>query len=78
MTDIDWTACPDVERVPGRVSGRWVVKDSRILADGIIENSDAGATPEEIGEEIFDGLGADRARRIIEYARTHAPHPHSA
>src|SRR5271154_4429569 len=42
-SEIDWSKCPDVERVPGRVSGRWVVKDSRILADGIIENFDAGA-----------------------------------
>lgn len=43
-SEIDWSGCPDVERVPGRVSGRWVVKDSRILADGIIENFDAGAS----------------------------------
>jgi uncharacterized protein (DUF433 family) len=63
-SEIDWSDCPDVERVPGRVSGRWVVKDSRILADGILEKFDAGASPEEIGEEIYDGLGAERARRI--------------
>ena len=78
-SEIDWSDCPDVERVPGRVSGRWVVKDSRILADGIIENFDAGASPEEIGEEIYDGLGAERARRIIEYAVSHVrqPEPHT-
>ena len=78
-TEIDWSGCPDLERVPGRVSGRWVVKDSRILADGIMENYDAGASPEEIGDMIYDGLGADRARRIIEYARMHVrqPEPHA-
>jgi uncharacterized protein (DUF433 family) len=75
---IDWSECPDVERVPGRVSGQWVVKDTRILAQGVIDNADAGVTAEEIGDEIFDGLGVDRARRIIEYARTHAAHPHPA
>jgi uncharacterized protein (DUF433 family) len=74
MEDIDWTDCPDVESVPGRCSGAWVARDSRILVEGIIENYDAGMSPEEIGEEIFDGLGADRARRIIEYARTHVRH----
>jgi uncharacterized protein (DUF433 family) len=73
MSDIDWSGCPDVERVPSRVSGQWVVKGTRILA-----NADAGVTPEEIGDEIFDGLGAERARRIIAYARTHAAHPHPA
>jgi uncharacterized protein (DUF433 family) len=68
--DIDWSACLDVESVPDRCSGAWVVKDSRILVEGILENYDAGASPEEIGEEIYDGLGTDRARRIIAYARS--------
>jgi len=75
MGEIDLSQCDDVERVPGRWSGAWVVKRSRILADGIIENFEAGVTPEEIGEEIYDGLGAERARRIIAYARTHVRPP---
>jgi uncharacterized protein (DUF433 family) len=75
MEDIDWSDCPDIEQVPGRVSGQPVVVGTRILAQGIVDNADAGVTPEEIGDEIFDGLGADRARRIIEYARTHTRHP---
>jgi uncharacterized protein (DUF433 family) len=75
MSDIDWSACPDVERIPGRVSGQWVVVGTRILADGVIDNADAGLSPDEIGGEIFDGLGAERARRIIQYARTHVRHP---
>ncbi len=50
---------------------------NRILADGVFENAEAGLTPEVIAEEIFLGLGVERARRIIEYARRnrHAPHP---
>jgi uncharacterized protein (DUF433 family) len=74
---IDWSECPDVERVPGRVSGQWVVKDTRILAQDVIDNAQ-DFTPEEIASEIYEGLGADRARRIIEYARRHAIHPHPA
>lgn len=75
MAEIDWSHCEDVERVAGRYSGAWVVKHSRILAGGIIENSEAGASPKEIGEEIHDGLRSERARRIIAYARAHGPHP---
>ena len=75
---IDWSHCPDVEGVPGRVSGQWIVKDTRTLAQGVIDNAAAGMTADEIGEEIFDGLGVDRARRIIEYARRHAAHPQPA
>lgn len=29
--NIEWSACTDVERGPGRCSGQWVAKDSRIL-----------------------------------------------
>jgi uncharacterized protein (DUF433 family) len=71
---IDWSQCRDVERIPGKVSGQWIVRDTRILADGVIENAD-DSTPEEI-DEMFPGLGAERARRIIEYARRHASQPH--
>lgn len=70
MTDLDWTDCKDVERVPGRVSGQPVVKDTRILASCVTDNMD-DSTPEEI-DEMFPGLGVERARRIVDYARRHA------
>jgi uncharacterized protein (DUF433 family) len=69
--EIDWSDCPDVERVPGKVSGQPVVVGTRILAQGIIDNAE-DYTPEEIASEIYDGLDVNRARRIIEYARKHA------
>jgi hypothetical protein len=48
-------------------AGQWVVKDTRILAQGVLDNAE-DFTPEEIASEIYEGLGADRARRIVEYA----------
>ena len=72
---MDWSNCPDVERIPGKVSGAWLVKGTRILADGVIDNAEAGCTPEELATEIFPGLEVERARRLIAYARDHAPHP---
>ena len=72
---IDWSQSPDVERIPGKVSGRWIVKGTRILADGVIDNADAGVTVEELVTDVFPALGVDRAQRIISYARQHAPHP---
>jgi len=77
VNEIDWRGCADVESVPDRCSGAWVVTGSRILVEGILENWDDGASPEEIGEEIYDGLGAERARRIIAYARRRVPVPHA-
>jgi uncharacterized protein (DUF433 family) len=78
VNEIDWRDCPDVESVPGRCSGAWVVKDSRILVQGVLDNAE-DYTPEEIAHEIYEDLDADRARRIIEYARSHMTHraPHA-
>ena len=73
--EIDWTDCPDVERIPGKVSGQPIVKGTRILADGVVVNAESGISPEELANEHFPGLGVDRARRIIAFARQHAPHP---
>jgi uncharacterized protein (DUF433 family) len=72
MDEYDWTDCPDLERVPGRVSGQWVVVGTRILASCVTDNMN-DSTPEEI-DDMFPGLGVDRARRIIHYARQHAVH----
>jgi uncharacterized protein (DUF433 family) len=72
---MDWTNCPDVERIPGKVSGQWIVRDTRILAQGVIDNAADGLTPEQIATEIYPGLGIERARRIIAFAeRQHGPH----
>jgi Protein of unknown function (DUF433) len=44
----DWSRCPDVESVPDRCHGAWVVKDTRVMVQGIIDNAEAGCTAEEI------------------------------
>jgi uncharacterized protein (DUF433 family) len=73
---IDWKDCPDIECVPGRVSGQPIVVGTRILAACVTENMD-DYSPEDI-DDMFPGLGVERARRIIDYARRHADQPHPA
>ena len=67
---IDWKGCPDVERIPGFVSGQWKIVGTRIMVECVTDNAD-DSTPAQIAD-MFPGLGAERARRIIEYARHHA------
>ena len=74
VEDIDWSKCDDVERVPGKVSGSWLVKDTRLPVWAILENAD-DHTPEEIATEIFEGVTPEAVRRIINFARLQAPHP---
>jgi uncharacterized protein (DUF433 family) len=41
---LDWTECKSVERVPGRVSGAFVFKGTRLPVATLFENLEAGAT----------------------------------
>ena len=50
MAILDWSQCPAVESVPGKVSGAWVFKDTRMPVSIVFENLQAGATIEEIME----------------------------
>jgi uncharacterized protein (DUF433 family) len=68
----EWSQCPDVERVPGKVSGAWLVKGTRLPVSAILEHAD-DYTPEEIAAEIFEGVSPEVVRRIIDFARLHAP-----
>ena len=43
---IDWTNCPDVESVPGRCSGAWVVKGTRVPVQAVLEFEDTMTTIE--------------------------------
>jgi len=35
---LDWSQCPAVESVPGKVSGAWVFRDTRLPFATVIEN----------------------------------------
>lgn len=35
--DIDWMTCELIEQIPGKVSGRPIVRGTRILADPIMQ-----------------------------------------
>ena len=50
MASLDWSQCPAVESVPGKVSGAWVFKDTRMPVSIVFENLEAGATIDEIME----------------------------
>ena len=38
MATLDWSRCPAVESIPGKVGGAWVFKGTRLPVATIIEN----------------------------------------
>lgn len=38
MATLDWSQCPAVESVPGKLSGAWVFRDTRLPVATVIEN----------------------------------------
>jgi uncharacterized protein (DUF433 family) len=48
MANLDWSQCPAVESIPGKRSGAWVFRNTRMPVSTVFENLEAGATIEEI------------------------------
>jgi uncharacterized protein (DUF433 family) len=63
---MDWSGCEMVEVVPGKVSGLPVIRGSRVPADQILENHDAGESVEDIAYN-FDPK-PDDIRFVLTYA----------
>lgn len=66
MAQLDWSQCPAVESVPGRVSGAWVFKGTRMPVQTVFANLEAGMSPEEITQE-FD-VTLDPIRAVLHFA----------
>lgn len=65
---IDWTQCPAVERIPGKVSGAWLFKDTRVPVKALFENIEGGATVYEF-LEWFPGVQRAQVDAVLEYAQ---------
>ena len=67
MANLDWSQCPVVESIPGKVSGAWVLRGTRMPVAAIFENIEAGANIDDI-TEWFDGLDREQVKAVIEFA----------
>jgi uncharacterized protein (DUF433 family) len=74
QSDIDWTQCELIETVPSKVSGRPIVRGTRILPDAIVDSYDLGETIDEL-REGFPSLSVDQIQRLIEFAHTQRLQP---
>ena len=65
---IDWSQCAAVERVPGKVSGAWLFKNSRVPVKALFENLEGGATVDEF-LTWFPGVGREQVEAVLEYTQ---------
>ncbi len=63
---LDWSQCPAVERIPGKVSGAWIFKGTRMPVSTVFENLEAGATIEDI-MEWFD-VSREQVTAVLDFA----------
>lgn len=64
---LDWNNCPVVERNPGKVSGAWVFKNTRVPVRALFENLEAGANVDDF-LEWFPGVERKQAEAVLEFA----------
>jgi len=56
-----------VESIPGKLSGAWVLKGTRMPVSAILENLAAGANVDDI-MQWFDGLDREQVKAVITFA----------
>ncbi len=66
MSALDWSQCPLVESIPGKVSGAWVFRGTRMPVAAVFENLEAGASIEDI-MEWFD-LTREQVTTVLDFA----------
>jgi uncharacterized protein (DUF433 family) len=64
MAALDWSQCPAVESIPGKVSGAWVFKGTRLPVATIIENLEDLSVDEVI--EQFD-VTREQVTAVLEF-----------
>jgi uncharacterized protein (DUF433 family) len=77
MASLDWSQCPAVESIPGKRSGAWVLKGTRMPLSAVFENLQ-DMSVDELVEEF--GVTREQVQAVLEFVAhsaesTAAPHP---
>jgi len=64
---LDWNQCPAIERSPGRVSGEWLFKGTRVPVRALFENLESGACVDDF-LDWFPGVTRDQVEVVLKHA----------
>jgi len=62
---LDWSQCPAVERIPGKVSGEWLFKGTRVPVKTLFEYLENDYSVEEF-VECFPSVSRDLVNKVLE------------
>ena len=65
MAPLDWSQCPAVESIPGKVSGAWVFKGTRTPVAMVFENLDDGMSIDEVMEQF--PVTREQVKAVLEF-----------
>lgn len=65
MTTLDWSQCSVVESIPGKVSGAWVFRGTRVPVSAIFENLKC-STLEEVLENF--PVTREQVQAVLDFA----------
>ena len=66
---LDWSQCAAVERTPGKVSGAWVFRGTRVPVKALFENLEDGARVNDF-LEWFPGVTREQALTVLKFAES--------
>jgi len=64
---LDWSQCSAVERDPGKVSGAWVFKGTRVPVKALFENLEDSARVDDF-LEWFPGVSREHVESVLRHA----------
>ena len=64
---LNWSHCAAVERTPGKVSGAWVFKGTRVPVKSLFENLEDGARVDDF-LEWFPGVTREHVEAVLHHA----------
>jgi uncharacterized protein (DUF433 family) len=69
MASLDWSQCPAVESIPGKVSGAWVFRGTRVPVSAIFENLKTSPL-----EEVLENFHVTReqVQAVLDFAANSA------
>ncbi len=63
---VAWSQCPAVERNPGKVSGAWLFRGTRVPVSSLFENLRDGATVEQF-LDWFPGVERWQIESVLDH-----------